>query len=173
MKKVVWHYTKLIQKISSPQSKCNLAEYFPKNFLDSCICTLLISLALVQAGTGDIPVLRLARYLQRKIGCVTQTTTSNFYGLEMCVSMAIGILFLGGGRYSLSNDDRSIAVILASVFPKWPTNASDNRYVGERRNLFSGCWFFKGLKLFNYAFIFYCKIPPASTKTFIYSRCST
>jgi len=92
------------------------------------VCTLLVSLALIHSGTGDVAVLRLCRYLQSKVAATPITPSNNTYGLEMCISMATGILFLGGGAYSLSNDDRSIAVILASVFPKWPINASDNRY---------------------------------------------
>ena len=121
----LWHYTDLLLQLSSKDSK--LSEYFPKNFLESCICNLLMPLALVLAGTGDIPVLRLCRFLQAKVSATPVTTSSNTYGLEMCISMATGILFLGGGRYSLSNDDKSIAVLLASVFPKWPVNANDNR----------------------------------------------
>lgn len=105
----------------------NLSEYFPKNFLESCVCTLLVSLSLVNAGTGNVKALRLCRYMQAKIAATQITSTSNTYGMEMCISMATGMLFLGGGRYSLSNDDRSIAVLLAAVFPKWPINAHDNR----------------------------------------------
>ena len=126
VKSTLWHYTNLILKISSVDSK--LSEYFPKNFLESSACNLLISLALVSAGTGEVKVLRLCRYLQNRVALSPITSSSNTYGLEMCIAMATGILFLGGGRYSLSNDDKSIAVILASVFPKWPINASDNRY---------------------------------------------
>lgn len=67
--------------------------------------------------------------MQSKIAATQITSSSNTYGMEMCIAMATGILFLGGGRYSLSNDDRSIAVLLAAVFPKWPINANDNRLV--------------------------------------------
>jgi anaphase-promoting complex subunit 1 len=122
----LWHYTDLLIQLSSKESK--LSEYFPKNFLDSTICNLLMALSLVLAGTGDIPVLRLCRYLQARVSSTQVTISSTTYGLQMCISLATGILFLGAGRYSLSNDDKSIAVLLASVFPKWPINANDNRY---------------------------------------------
>jgi len=122
----LWHYINSMLKLSSKESK--LSEFFPKNFLESCVCNLLMSLSLVLAGTGDIPALRLARYMQAKVSANPCSISSNTYGLEMCISMATGIIFLGGGRYSLSNDDKSIAVLLASVFPKWPVNSNDNRY---------------------------------------------
>jgi len=126
VKKTLSHYSNQMLEMSSADSKFN--EFFPKNFLESSICTLTMSLSLVLAGTGSISVLRLCRYLQAKVGTSQITSSSNTYGLQMCISLATGLLFLGGGRYSLSNDDRSIAVLLAAVFPKWPVNANDNRY---------------------------------------------
>lgn len=125
VEETIWHYVNLMLSIAFPSTHTN--SYFPKNFVESTLCSMLMSLALVLAGTGDIPTLRLCRYLQRKIAGIPVTSSNNSYGLEMCISMAIGILFLGGGRYSLCNDDKSIAVILASVFPKWPINGNDNR----------------------------------------------
>jgi anaphase-promoting complex subunit 1 len=122
----LWHYVEVFLKMSSPD--CSMSEYFPKNFLESSLCTLLIGLSLILAGTGHLRVLQLCRLMQAKVASTSQiTSNSNTYGMEMCVAMATGILFLGGGRYSLSNDDKSIAVLLASVFPKWPINANDNR----------------------------------------------
>jgi len=124
--KTLWHYVKVFLGMNSPDNQ--ISEYFPKNFLESSVCTLLLGLSLILAGSGDIKVLRLCRLMQAKVVTATQVASnSNTYGLEMCVAMATGILFLGGGRYSLSNDDKSIAVLLASVFPKWPINANDNR----------------------------------------------
>lgn len=130
----LWGYTSEFLKLASLDSKGkgrrlpkNISEYFPKNFLESCVCTLLMAISLVNAGTGNVKALRLCRFMQSKIANTQITSTSNTYGMEMCIAMATGILFLGGGRYSLSNDDRSIAVLLAAVFPKWPINANDNR----------------------------------------------
>lgn len=91
-----------------------------------------MAVSLVNAGTGNVKALRLCRFMQSKISATQITSSSNTYGMEMCIAMATGFLFLGGGRYSLSNDDRSIAFLLAAVFPKWPINANDNRCVIER-----------------------------------------
>ena len=50
------------------------------------------------------------------------------YGSHMAIHMALGLLFLGGARYSLKTDNMSIAALLIALFPKFPTHSNDNRY---------------------------------------------
>jgi hypothetical protein len=45
----------------------------------------------------------------------------------MATSMAIGMLFLGAGRFTLSTSDSAIAALLISFYPRYPVNAQDNR----------------------------------------------
>lgn len=40
----------------------------------------------------------------------------------------MGLLFLGGGRLSLASDKYSIAMLLISLYPRWPSSPSDNYY---------------------------------------------
>lgn len=47
------------------------------------------------AGTGNLEVLRLCRYLRSRVGPMYGYV---LYGSHMAVSMSIGLLFLGGGR---------------------------------------------------------------------------
>jgi len=47
------------------------------------------------AGTGDLNVLRLCRYLRTRIGSPFGFVS---YGSHMAIAMAIGLLFLGGGK---------------------------------------------------------------------------
>jgi anaphase-promoting complex subunit 1 len=49
------------------------------------------------------------------------------YGTHMATSMALGFLYMGGGQYSLRNDVESVAAILCSVFPRFPSSTQDNR----------------------------------------------
>lgn len=42
--------------------------------------------------------------------------------------MSIGLLFLGGGRASLSRSREAIAALLAAFFPRFPRNPDDNQY---------------------------------------------
>ena len=46
----------------------------------------------------------------------------------MAVHLAVGLLFLGGGKLGLSTSPRSIAAMIAAFFPKFPTHSNDNRY---------------------------------------------
>ena len=49
------------------------------------------------AGTGNLEVLRLCRYLRARVGPMYGCYV--LYGSHMAVSMSLGLLFLGGGRY--------------------------------------------------------------------------
>ena len=46
----------------------------------------------------------------------------------MAIGMAIGFLFLGGGRASLGRSNEQIAAVVCAVFPRFPYNTADNRY---------------------------------------------
>lgn len=50
------------------------------------------------------------------------------YGSHMAISMSVGLLFLGGGRYSLSTTPEAIGIMLCAFFPKFPFHSNDNRY---------------------------------------------
>lgn len=50
------------------------------------------------------------------------------YGSHMARSMAIGLLFMSGGRCSLSNSNAAIALLLISCYPRWPIDSNDNRH---------------------------------------------
>ena len=67
-------------------------ELGAKVVLEQCLDTLLISISLVMAGSGNVKVLRVARRLHKR--CSNDVS----YGNHMAVHMAIGFLFLGGGR---------------------------------------------------------------------------
>jgi hypothetical protein len=48
------------------------------------------------AGTGNLEVLRVCRFLRKRVG---QQYGGTMYGAHMAHSMATGLLFLGGGKY--------------------------------------------------------------------------
>lgn len=100
-------------------------EQAGKSTVENCTVVVLLSLAMVMAGTGDLDVLRIGRALRKRVGPQHSYAT---YGSHMAVSMAIGLLFLGGGRYSLSTKPEAIAAMLCAFFPKFPTHSIDNRY---------------------------------------------
>ena len=62
--------------------------------LETCLGTAALALSLVMAGSGNLKCLRLLRVLRRRVD------NDVTYGFHMAVGMAIGFLFLGGGRYA-------------------------------------------------------------------------
>ncbi|CAN0504049.1 unnamed protein product [Rangifer tarandus platyrhynchus] len=90
--------------------------------LETCLSVVLLSLAMVMAGSGNLKVLQLCRFLHMKTGGEMN------YGFHLAHHMALGLLFLGGGRYSLSTSDSSIAALLCALYPHFPAHSTDNRY---------------------------------------------
>lgn len=80
-----------------------------------------ISLGMVLAGSGDVDLLR---HLRRAHGDVDGETC---YGSHMATHMALGLLFLGGGRFTLGTSDLSVAALLISFLPPFPRWSGDNR----------------------------------------------
>ncbi|XP_058442829.1 anaphase-promoting complex subunit 1 isoform X2 [Malaya genurostris] len=98
-------------------------EYAGKQTIENCTIMILLSVSMVLAGTGDIRVLRTIRMLRSRVGQCHVT-----YGSHMAIHMALGFLFLGAGRFTLSRSPESVAALICSIFPKFPTHSNDNRY---------------------------------------------
>lgn len=107
-------------------SKRSVSELAGKATMEQAICIVVLSLSLVMAGTGDLDVIRLVRYLRSRVGAPKYSTVT--YGSHMALHMALGILFLGGGRYTLNTKPASVAALIGACFPKFPTHSNDNRY---------------------------------------------
>lgn len=89
--------------------------------LELSIAVTAISLGSVGAGTGDLDIMRLLREIRWKTEDVS-------FGSHVAISMSFGLLFLGGGRASLRRDDFSIACLLLSFLPRFPSRTIDNQY---------------------------------------------
>lgn len=115
------------------------------------------------AGTGNVEVLRICRCLRSRICQASNTVVT--YGSHLATHMALGLLFLGGGRYSLSTSPESIAALIIAFYPKFPTHSNDNRSLIFILRM----WNFESKKLTLIVKI--AQISPASFSTFIRSRC--
>lgn len=88
--------------------------------LEMCVTLTALSVSMVCAGSGDLDVLRVLRALHSKVDEV-------IYGTQMGIAMSIGLLFLAQGRASLKRDDISIAALIMSTCPRYPSRAKDNQ----------------------------------------------
>ena len=106
-------------------TKRSVAELAGKATIEQTICVLVLSMSIVAAGSGDLEVIRIIRLLRSRVGPKNPTVT---YGSHMALHMALGLLFFGGGRYTLSTSPEAVAAMVAAFFPKFPTHSNDNRY---------------------------------------------
>lgn len=103
----------------------SIAELAGKSTIETCLNVILLSSAVVMAGTGDLEIIRMCRHIRTRVGPASSVVT---YGSHLATHMALGLLFLGGGRYTLSNSPSAVAALIISLFPKFPTHSNDNRY---------------------------------------------
>ncbi|XP_059501188.1 anaphase-promoting complex subunit 1 isoform X1 [Stegostoma tigrinum] len=114
----LYKYVKMfLESVSSPAAA--LAGH---HNLETCLSVVLLSLALVMAGTGNLKVLQFCRFMHKRTGGEMN------YGFHMASHMALGLLFLGGGRYSLCTSNSAIAALLCALYPRFPAHSTDNRY---------------------------------------------
>jgi anaphase-promoting complex subunit 1 len=81
---------------------------------------------MVMAGTGEISCLRRLRFAY---GMYHQTMyhPSFKYGIHVATHMSLGLLFLGGGRFTLGTSDAAIACMVTAFFPRAHHMSSDNK----------------------------------------------
>ncbi|XP_019849502.1 PREDICTED: anaphase-promoting complex subunit 1-like isoform X2 [Amphimedon queenslandica] len=102
-------------------------EHISKYCVETCTQSVLLSLSMVLSGTGDLSVLKLIRK-HHTILSTNENASNSCYGYQMATHMSLGLLFLGGGRYSLTSDNKSIVALLCSLYPHYPSSSTDNRY---------------------------------------------
>uniref|UniRef100_A0A8C2L8N7 Anaphase-promoting complex subunit 1 n=1 Tax=Cyprinus carpio TaxID=7962 RepID=A0A8C2L8N7_CYPCA len=90
--------------------------------LQTCLSMVLLAVSMVMAGSGNLKVLQLCRFLHKR------TFGEMNYGFHMAHHMTLGLLFLGGGRYTLSTSNSAIAALLCALYPHFPAHSTDNRY---------------------------------------------
>uniref|UniRef100_A0A3B3C1J0 Anaphase-promoting complex subunit 1 n=1 Tax=Oryzias melastigma TaxID=30732 RepID=A0A3B3C1J0_ORYME len=90
--------------------------------LQTGLSMVLLAMSMIMAGTGDLKVLQLCRFLHKRTGGEMN------YGFHMAHHMSLGLLFLGGGRYTLSTSNSAIAALLCALYPHFPAHSTDNRY---------------------------------------------
>ncbi|KAF9073847.1 hypothetical protein BDP27DRAFT_1215348 [Rhodocollybia butyracea] len=96
---------------------------------------ITVSLSMVMAGTGEITCLRRLRYAYGMYG-TTMYHPAFKYGIHVSTHQALGLLFLGGGRFTLGTSDAAIACMVAAFFPRTHSISADNKsYLQALRHL--------------------------------------
>ncbi|KAE8258662.1 hypothetical protein A4X13_0g1534 [Tilletia indica] len=84
----------------------------------------LLSCSLILAGSGHLPLLTRLRLEHGKI---ESPPSQSVYGSYLSSHLALGFLFLGGGRYTFGTSDGAIASLLIACFPRFQATSSENR----------------------------------------------
>ncbi|KAG0212923.1 Anaphase-promoting complex subunit 1 [Mortierella sp. GBA30] len=92
-----------------------------KAMIRTCLDVTTMAASMVVAGSGRIDLMRRLRKLHQR----TKGDTS--YGSHIAYHMALGLLFLGGGGYTLGTSNRCVAALLCSLYPRLPSDPMDNR----------------------------------------------
>ncbi|KAJ6085246.1 hypothetical protein N7499_004875 [Penicillium canescens] len=92
-----------------------------RNSVRNCQDVVALAAAAVMAGTGDLALFRRLRSLHGRIDADTP------YGSHMAAHMAIGVLFLGGGSYTLGTSNRAVVSLICAFYPIFPTSVLDNK----------------------------------------------
>ncbi|XP_071867310.1 anaphase promoting complex subunit 1 isoform X1 [Bombus fervidus] len=119
--KTLYNYAQMFTALSHK----TIAELAGKSTIETCLNVTLLSAAVVMAGTGNLEIMRICRHIRTRVGPASNVVT---YGSHLATHMALGLLFLGGGKYTLSNSPSAVAALIISLFPKFPTHSNDNRY---------------------------------------------
>ncbi|XP_017886466.1 anaphase-promoting complex subunit 1 [Ceratina calcarata] len=119
--KTLYNYAQMFTALSHK----TIAELAGKSTIETCLNVTLLAAAVVMAGTGNLEIMRICRHIRTRVGPASSVVT---YGSHLATHMALGLLFLGGGKYTLSNSASAVAALVISLFPKFPTHSNDNRY---------------------------------------------
>ena len=80
-----------------------------------------LALGIVMAGTGDVACMQRFRVRHGLFGPQFK------YGAHVATHMAMGFLFLGGGRYTLGTSNAAIACLVAALYPRFPLHSNETR----------------------------------------------
>ncbi|ORX44424.1 hypothetical protein DM01DRAFT_1340391 [Hesseltinella vesiculosa] len=104
-------------------------EQITRQTISACLNVLATACSMVVAGSGNPELYNRLKVLHGQTTSSKGTTGAGVnYGHHMATHMALGLLFCGLGRYTLKNDNESVASLLCSFYPFYPTQPDDERY---------------------------------------------
>ncbi|KAI9318238.1 hypothetical protein BX666DRAFT_2026646 [Dichotomocladium elegans] len=97
-------------------------ERITRSVVRTCVDVVATAAAMVVAGTGNLELLDRLKVLHNRINSHTN------YGNHMATHMAMGLLFVGLGGYTLKTTNEAIAGLLCAFYPFYSTSPDDNHY---------------------------------------------
>jgi anaphase-promoting complex subunit 1 len=94
---------------------------------EQSLAIVVLACSVVMAGSCDVSLLRFIRFVRRRpmLGNLTQFV----YGIHMILGMAVGVLNLGKGRFTLGSRKSDQALLLIAMFPRFSRSPSDNGFI--------------------------------------------
>lgn len=92
-----------------------------RNAARQALNVVTIAAAVQMSGTGELNVTRRLRVSHGQEGASVN------YGSHMAMHMALGLLFLGRGYFTLGNSNLAIAAMSIAFFPRFLSSPGDNR----------------------------------------------
>lgn len=118
-RRTLLHYLDLLMDIST-MTAVNYDQKIAYNSASQIQNLLALCLSVVMAGSGDLEVFRRLRVIHGRIN------SSIHYGNNMAINMALGILFLGGSQYAFDDSNFSIAALIISLYPVFPSEENEH-----------------------------------------------
>ncbi|GMT13678.1 hypothetical protein PFISCL1PPCAC_4975 [Pristionchus fissidentatus] len=126
---------------------CRLAG---QSCVSDCLDQVVLALAILHAGSGDLDALRVFRALRMGGGGEMlfqfrdplrwAGETGPMHAQQSTAHTAMGLLFAGAGRCGLKCDDRSIALLIIALYPISCRHIADNKmYLQPLRFLWALC----------------------------------
>ncbi|KAI8808920.1 hypothetical protein BJ742DRAFT_255061 [Cladochytrium replicatum] len=88
----------------------------------ACLDVVTMSLGILMAGSGSLSLMRTLRTLHAR------TSADVSFGSHAATHMALGLLFLGGGCYTIGTSNKAIAALVCAFFPRLPQHPTENRF---------------------------------------------
>ncbi|KAG0353781.1 Anaphase-promoting complex subunit 1 [Podila minutissima] len=117
----VIHYVDMFRELGRNAGDGSYESSITKSSIRRCLDISVVAAAMVVAGSGRIDFMRRLRILHKR------TSGDISYGSHMAYHMALGLLFVGGGGYTLGTSPSCVATLLCSLYPRFPTSPTDNR----------------------------------------------
>lgn len=116
---VLHYYSLQVLKVLRGNPGTSFEVHLTRDMLLRFQHLLGLSMAIVCAGTGNLDVLRFLRSMHADV--------HKSFGFHQANHIAIGVLFMGHGRYSLCRSNLAVASMLIAFYPVFPKDVLDNR----------------------------------------------